>query len=108
MDIEIFLDLFQTVIILCVAVAWPLSISKACKSRTAKGKSVLFDVFLLIGCLFSVLRSFVEIEAFETGGFVFYFGILIYSICCIEIIIDIVLYCRNKKFDKRRENGEKI
>ena len=108
MDIEIFLDLFEMIIIICLGVSCPLSVRRAIVSRTAKGKSLAVDLLLFIACLAAVLRKLIEIEVFEAGGFVFYFGLLIYSICLVLIIIDIVLYCRNKKIDKRRENGENL
>ena len=38
-------DLLEALMILCFGISWPLSIYKSWKSRTAKGKSLTFELF---------------------------------------------------------------
>ena len=47
-------DLLEALMILCFGVSWPISIRKSWVSRTAKGKSLFFEVFLLIGYICSI------------------------------------------------------
>ena len=49
-------DLLEALMILCFGVSWPISIRKSWVSRTAKGKSLFFEVFLLIGYIFGIVR----------------------------------------------------
>ena len=42
-------DLLEALTIFCFGLSWPISIRKSLISRTAKGKSLFFEVFLLIG-----------------------------------------------------------
>ena len=42
-------DLLEALMILCFGLSWPISIRKSWISRTAKGKSLFFEIFLLIG-----------------------------------------------------------
>ena len=42
-------DLLEALTIFCFGLSWPISIRKSWVSRTAKGKSLFFEVFLLVG-----------------------------------------------------------
>ena len=42
-------DLLEALTIFCFGLSWPISIRKSWISRTAKGKSLFFEVFLLVG-----------------------------------------------------------
>ena len=50
-------DLLEALMILCFGLSWPISIRKSWTSRTAKGKSLFFEVFLLIGYIFGIARK---------------------------------------------------
>ena len=108
MDIEIFLDLFEAVTVLCFGIAWPICIRKSLISKTAKGKSLFFDIFLLIGCAVLIMKKLISIEVLEAGGFVFYLGLLVYVLSFIGILADIVIYFRNKKLDTLAGKQEDI
>ena len=46
---ENIIDLLEALTIFCFGLSWPISIRKSWVSRTAKGKSVLFEIILLVG-----------------------------------------------------------
>ncbi len=48
-DLHMITEVFEALTIFCFGLSWPISIAKSIKSRTAKGKSVFFEIFLLIG-----------------------------------------------------------
>ena len=50
-------DLLEALMILCFGLSWPISIRKSWVSRTAKGKSLFFEVFLWIGSVFGIIRK---------------------------------------------------
>ncbi|HCA71201.1 MAG TPA: hypothetical protein DEP27_01195 [Ruminococcaceae bacterium] len=92
--------------ILCFGLSWPISIYRSYVSRTAKGKSIFFEVFLWIGYVFGIARKFMQYSiAGGTGlNFLFYLGLVFYFLNIVEISIDMALYFRNAKLDREREN----
>ena len=106
-------DLLEALTIFCFGLSWPISIRKSLISRTAKGKSLFFEVFLLIGYAFGIARKIIQITALnypvstETlPTVIFYLSFFFYVLNFIEISIDVALYFRNTKLDKEREAKE--
>lgn len=103
MTIDAIINLFEALTIFCFGLSWPISIRKSWVSRTAKGKSLFFEVFLLIGYAFGIARKIIELvvakNAQELLGFLFYLSFFFYVLNFIEISIDAALYFRNKKLD---------
>lgn len=99
-------DLFEALTILCFGLSWPISIRKSLVSKTAKGKSLFFEVFLLIGYAFGIVRKIIQAVALDGSGFLFYLSFFFYVLNFIEISIDVALYFRNVKLDKLRESEQ--
>lgn len=103
------IELLEALTIFCFGLSWPLSIWKSWTSRTAKGKSVFFEVFLWIGYVFGIVRKVLQlIQSNATGdplNWIFYLGWVFYVLNIIEITIDIILYFRNVRLDKKREEN---
>ena len=59
-------DLLEALMIVCFGLSWPVSIYKSYTSRTAKGKSLFFEVFIWIGYVFGIGRKTVLPETFES------------------------------------------
>ena len=108
MEIQAITDLLEAFTIFCFGLSWPISIRKSIISRTAKGKSLFFEVFLLIGYACGIMRKIIQLTVQNAGGFIFFLSFLFYIINFIAISIDIALYFRNSKLDKLRERGEKV
>ena len=104
--------LFEALMILCFGLSWPISIRKSWTSRTAKGKSLFFEVFLLIGYIFGIARKAIlfsqSMAAGESETFLFYLGWFFYVLNFVEISIDVALYFRNVRLDKAREAGQAV
>jgi hypothetical protein len=98
------LDLLEALMILCFGLSWPISIYRSYQSRTAKGKSLFFEVFLWIGYVFGIARKFLQLHIGSGLDFLFYLGLCFYCLNLIEITIDMALYFRNTKLDRAREN----
>ena len=99
-------NLFEALTIFCFGLSWPISIRKSYISRTAKGKSLFFEVFLLIGYAFGIARKIIQACNGESG-FLFVLSFVFYVINFIAISIDVALYFRNSKLDKARETESK-
>ena len=107
MDLHMLTDLFEALTIFCFGLSWPISIRKSYVSRTAKGKSLFFEVFLLIGYAFGIVRKIIQAAALGSSGFIFYLSFF-YVLNFIEISVDVGLYFRNVRLDKEREAAEKL
>ncbi|MBE6587810.1 MAG: hypothetical protein E7647_05285 [Ruminococcaceae bacterium] len=99
-------DFFEALTIFCFGLSWPISIRKSYVSRTAKGKSLFFEVFLLIGYAFGIARKIIQLTALDSSGFIFFLSFFFYVLNFIEISIDVGLYFRNTKLDKLRDEGK--
>ncbi len=98
-------DLLEALTILCFGLSWPISIRKSYISRTAKGKSLFFEVFILIGYAFGIARKIIQLATWTQPGapdFLFFLSAIFYVLNFIEIGIDIALYFRNRRLDAER------
>lgn len=96
------MEIFEAIMVICFGLSWPLSVYKSWKSRTAKGKSLLFEVFIAIGYVSGIIGKIVGATVYDkpiTYVFIFY----IINICMVTV--DIILYIRNVHLDK--VNGAK-
>ena len=105
---HLIVDLFEALTIFCFGLSWPISIRKSYVSRTAKGKSLFFEVFLLIGYAFGIARKIIQVAVMGSSGFIFFLSFFFYVLNFIEISIDVGLYFRNTKLDRARDAGEKV
>ena len=75
--------------VICFGLSWPLSVYKSAKSRTAKGKSLFFEVFIWTGYVSAIIGKIVT----QNLTYVFYF----YILNIVMVSIDICLYFRNRR-----------
>lgn len=102
---EMFAEICEAVMIVCFGLSWPLSVYKSWKSRTAKGKSLQFEIFIWIGYIFGITKNF--IKYFNGGsGFIFFLAWAFYFLNFIEITVDILLYFRNVRLDKAADTAQ--
>ncbi|MBE7018839.1 MAG: hypothetical protein E7413_03045 [Ruminococcaceae bacterium] len=100
MEISFITELMEAVTILCFGLSWPISIHKSYISKTAKGKSLFFEVFLLIGYAFGIFRKILQLTQLGCSGGIFYLSFFFYILNFLEISIDVALYFRNCKYDR--------
>ena len=90
---------FETVMIICFGLSWPFSVYKSWKSRTTKGKSLQFEIFLWIGYVFGIAKNFI-LYANGTNSWIFFLGWGFYFVNFAMITVDMILYFRNARLDK--------
>ena len=79
--------------------SWPFNIAKSWRSRTAKGKSVQFEFIVVFGYLVGLLGKFIT---WQRSG-VLPWSTWFYLADIAMVLIDIVLYFRNTRLDRKRE-----
>ena len=88
-------SIFETLMIVSFGISWPVNVSKAIRSRSTKGKSIMFDYFILAGYICGLISKFMT----HTFNLAFYF----YFPNIIMVITDIVVYYRNRKLEAAME-----
>ncbi len=85
-------QLFESFMVICFGISWPMSIMKSLKSRTAKGKSLMFILFILAGYAFGIISKLIS----GNITYVLFFYVLNF----VMVAIDIALYFRNQNYDR--------
>jgi hypothetical protein len=88
-------QIFEAIMVISFGISWPTSILKSYTSRTTKGKSLIFLLFVLVGYVFGILSKFV--------GNNLTYVVVFYIINFIMVFIDLCLYFRNKKLDAQMD-----
>lgn len=105
MEISFITEFMEALTILCFGLSWPISIRKSLVSKTAKGKSLFFEVFLLVGYAFGIIRKVIQLTVLGGSGAIFFLSLFFYVLNFVEISIDVALYFRNCKYDRLTEKG---
>jgi len=100
-----FTDLLEAITILCFGLSWPISIRKSYISRTARGKSLFFELFILLGYAVGIVRKVIQVCS-GSSGFLFYLSFFFYVLNLVMISIDVGLWFRNRKLDALADAGQ--
>ena len=82
-------QVFEMIMLICFGLSWPFNITKSVRSRTAKGKSLWFEVCIIVGYLCGLAGKFIS------GNVTL-------------VTIDLVLTIRNKRLDRAAEKEETV
>ena len=88
-------QIFEVLMLLCFGISWPFNISKSWKSRTARGKSILFEVCIIVGYCCGIAGKFV-------AGNVTYV-LVVYVLDLLMVSTDLILTLRNKALDAKAD-----
>ena len=91
-------QVFEVLMLVCFGASWPFNISKSLKSRTAKGKSVGFELCIITGYLCGLAGKFI-------AGNITYV-VFVYILDILMVSFDLILTLRNKVYDRRAEKKE--
>lgn len=88
-------EIFEAGMLLCFGCSWPMNITKSIRARTAKGKSLAFELFVLVGYICGITGKCIS------GHINWVF--VIYILDLLMVTTDILLTLRNRRLDKRME-----
>ena len=105
MAMELLTNGLEALMILCFGLSWPISIRKSWVSRTAKGTSLLFELFIWVGYILGITRKVLlwQMADGASMGFLFWLGAFFYVFNMTAITVDMLLYLRNLRLDKKRD-----
>ena len=91
-------QIFEVLMLVCFGASWPFNIAKSLKSRTAKGKSIGFEICIIVGYACGLAGKFI-------AGNVTYV-VAVYILDILMVSFDLILTLRNKFYDRRAEKKE--
>jgi len=85
----------EVLMLILFGLSWPFNIAKSWRSRTARGKSVLFEIVIILGYLCGIAGKFLGDNVTYVVAF--------YVVDIAMVSIDLALTLRNLRLDKQRE-----
>ena len=92
-------QLMETAMLLCFGLSWPFNILKSWNSRTAKGKSIGFELLILLGYALGIAGKFLS----HNVSYV----LVVYILDILMVCTDLVLTMRNMALDRLAEKKER-
>ena len=87
-------EILEIIMIVLFGVSWPANVIKSYKSRTTKGKSLLFLILIFLGYISGIVSK----VCFLGGK---WYVIFFYCLNLCMVGADLVLYYRNYRLDKK-------
>ncbi len=85
-------SIFETIMLVCFGLSWPINVIKAYKARTAKATSLPFILLIFTGYIAGISAKVVSGQM----NYVF----VVYLINLAIVLLNIVVYFRNVALDK--------
>lgn len=92
-------SIFEAIMMFCFGLSWPISVYKSIKSRSTKGKSVVFLFAILIGYIAGITGKIVG----HFNGVDINYTFALYVINFTIVTTDVVLYFINRRREKALE-----
>lgn len=89
---------FESIMLVCFGISWPISVYKSATSRSTKGKSVVFTFAIILGYIAGIIGKIV-------GGNLNYV-LALYIINLAFVSVDLILYFVNRRREKLAERQE--
>ena len=88
-------SLFETLMLVCFGLSWPINMMKAYKARTAKGTSLPFLLLIITGYLGGIAAKIIS-------GNINYV-LVVYLINLAIVLLNLAVYFRNVSRDRKNE-----
>ncbi len=95
MDAQMLADITEIIMIVTFGFSWPFNVMKSYKARTTKGKSLSFLCLIFFGYIAGIISKAVNPKGPE------WFKLVFYTFNFIMVTLDLVMYARNRKLDKK-------
>ena len=90
--------IFETIMLVCFGLSWPINVVKAYKAGTTKGTSLPFILLIITGYFAGITAKIVN------GQFNYVF--IVYIINLVIVMLNVVVYFRNYHLDKKSNEKE--
>ena len=87
--------IFETVMLVCFGLSWPINVVKAYKSQTTKGTSLPFIFLIITGYVAGIIAKVIAGQM--------NYVLIVYIINLMIVSLNVVVYARNYQLDKRNQ-----
>lgn len=87
-------SLFESIMLVCFGLSWPLNVIKAYKARTAKGTSLPFILLIITGYIAGITAKLI------TGQI--NYVLIVYLLNLAIVSVNLVVYFRNVSLDRKK------
>ena len=87
-------SIFESIMLICFGLSWPLNVVKAYKARTARGTSLPFILLIITGYIAGITAKLVT-------GQVNYV-LIVYLLNLAIVSVNILVYFRNVSLDRKK------
>ena len=86
------MGIFEFLMLFCFGFSWPFSIHKSIRSRSTKGKSLLFMILVELGYVFGIIH-----KALYSYNWVIWMYLVLFCL----VAVDLILYWRNRRLERK-------
>ena len=90
------MGIFEFLMLFCFGFSWPFAIAKSLRSRSTKGKSLMFMLLIELGYIFGIVHKVLNNFNWVTWVYVALFAI---------VGFDVYLYWRNRRYEREQERA---
>ena len=90
------MGIFEFLMLFCFGFSWPFAIAKSLRSRSTKGKSLMFMLLIELGYIFGIVHKVLNNFNWVTWVYVVLFMI---------VGFDVYLYWRNRRYERDWERA---
>ena len=86
-------SIFETIMLICFGLSWPLNVIKAYKAKTTKGTSLPFICLIIVGYIAGITAKLVTHQI--------NYVLIVYLINLAIVSMNVFIYFRNAGLDKK-------
>ncbi len=91
-------EIFEVMMLICFGISWPISVIKSLRSKSTKGKSLVFTVVIILGYICGIASKI-------TSGVATYV-LWLYIINLVIVTADLIIGAINKINENKKQKGE--
>lgn len=88
------MGIFEFLMLVCFGASWPFSIIKSLRSKSTKGKSLMFMTLIELGYVFGIIHKLL---------YSYNWVIWMYITLFLVVAFDIALYFRNRRLERANQ-----
>ena len=87
-------SIFESIMLICFGLSWPLNVIKAYRARTAKGTSLPFILLIITGYIAGITAKLVTDQI--------NYVLIVYLLNLAIVSVNILVYFRNVSLDRKK------
>ena len=93
-------QILECVMLVCFGISWPISVYKSYKTRSTKGKSLIFMIAIILGYIAGITSKFIS------GNLNYVVGLYIFNVLvvCLDLTLFLINKHRETAFKRAKDN----